>query len=393
VTLTPVVYVPLHPDELTLAGETFEVDVDFAFTDDGGMVWSSPRAVSVFVPKQVKERDAQAVGTQHRVLVYFTANSAVGDQGFNDLLTQGLRAVAQNTDWVVIVLPSPGDHGGGGVPDDKPDFVTIHDQDILDCLTAVGLSPAFATLRLISHSRGYRGMTRSLMGNDEIGDKTRLAQRDPNTATIKTSFLAISKIDRLIYLDNFFASGQRIASSLVGKGLVRTALQVYHVTDGINITDKTIVADMAKQFVTISLGLQAASPGPNQPRPLSKDQINVAAFGCLRFITAALAVKAAASPPDMSLEKIVAADPDVSALVTAHPLPVRGSLSTTRPTPAASADHVTTMRAFGMVQGDLDKLLAFLNARNLVRASPFQFSGFIAAHHFFACELVPELLA
>ena len=392
-TQSPVTYVPLHPDELTLAGETFEVDVDFAFTDDSGMVWSSPRAVSVFVPKQVKDRNAKAVGVQHRVLVYFTANSAVGDQSFNDLLTQGLRAFAQTTDWVVIVLPSPGDHGGGGVPDNKPDFVTIHDQDILDCLTAVGLNPAFATVRLISHSRGFRGMTRSLMGNDEIGDKTKLAQRDPNTATIKTSFVDIRKIDRLIYLDNFFASGQRIVSSLVGKGLVTTALQVYHVTDGINITDKTIVADMAKQFVTISLGLQNATPAPTQPRPLSKDQINVAAFGCLRFITAALAVKAAASPPDKSLANTLAANAEVSALVTAHPLPVRGSLSTTHPPPANSADYVATIRAFGAAQGDLDKLLAFLNTENLVRAKPFQFSGFIAAHHFFACELVPELLA
>ncbi len=383
-------YVPLHPDELGLQGETFEVDIDFSYTKDNGHAMVDPWKVSVFVPKQIKDRQAREVGAAVNVLVFFTANNAVGDQDFNDLLTQGLRSMAQSRDWVVIVLPAPGDHAGGDpVPANLPDFCVFHDADIATCLGDVGLSAKVDKIRLVSHSRGFRGMTRSLMGNDEIGEND-LKKRDPNTAAIKTSFIDIKKIERLVYLDNFYPSCQRILSSLVGQGLSNEALQVYRVTDCIYIQDQNIVKDMKKQYTVLALGVAGSGSG-SVPRPVSSDQLKIAAMGCLRFINAAISMKAATNVKDLSLADKVFKNPALLKLLFLNQLPPRGSMSSLDPLPTNALSYMAVVRKLPFGAAELKTLLDFLNDENLVRTGKFRFTAFIAAHHFFSCELIQEL--
>ena len=397
---------PLHPDELTLDGQTFEATVDFQFTKDDGTIGVEPRLVSVFVPTSVKNRNDKEVGVSQDVLLFFAANEVHGD-GWNELLIHGLRASAQRTTFVVIAIPSPGDHPDpkkpkekDTVPFDRPDFCCIDEPDIKKLLDAVGLNDSIGTMRLASHSRGHQGMTRTLMGNDQIGETApHEHQRDPFTADILAPFIDITKIERLIYLDNFYGSSERIFRHLVFKGVSKKALGVYQVTAGNYIQDTSIVADMKRQFVPIAAPSKTIFDKEVVP---TVDHQRIAALGCLRFIKSALAVEAAQGK-DMPVTKKLFDDLNVLQLYVGSHLPLRGNFSTHQPTPPNATDYVTFFKnsLFSSnpsskatpVASQTKKLLDFLNSADLLRTAPdrYEFRPTVAAHHFFVCEIAQEL--
>jgi hypothetical protein len=366
-----VTYKPIHPDELALTGETFEETMTFTATGENSSVYSDTAGVCIYVPKSVKDMNANQAGMAHKVLVFFTANSSTKDTGFNDTLNHGLRAAADKAGFVLIVLPSVpgGDHAT--VPFDKPDFRVFRDADIQSCLKAASLSEKVEVLRLVSHSRGHRGMTRTLMGNDNIGEKN-AAERDPNTAKIKTSFVDVSKIDKLVYLDNFFPSAQRVIIKLVAAGLSNQALKVYHVTDGVNITDKTIVKDMAKQFIDLVT---------------IKD--GIISIACIRYISAAIAVTAQLDNKNTKLALKIIGDATLLKVLFTNQLPQRLTLSTVQPTPTNQQDYVKFAGGLKVTVPESDLMLKFLNDEQLLR-STFRFDRKIAAHHLFVCEIASE---
>jgi hypothetical protein len=371
---TEVFYTPLHPDELNLKGRTFEHTITFESTDKNGNKLALDGDVSIFVPLSVSEKNKRQVGLAHNVLIFFTANYAVGDNTLNDLLTHGLRASAENYDYVLITLPSPGQHPD--VPFDRPDFNVIRDSDILGCLAAVELNASVGKIRMAAHSRGYAGLTRTLMGNDEIGE-VNLRERDTRTATIKTPFLDYKRVEKLFYFDDFFPGAQRIIRELVFRGLSKDALIVYHVVDGI-IIDKQIVTDMTKQFVR--LGLES-----NDRNKLSIDDIGIATLGCLRFLNAAISVNAALNKNNVTLSTKLLKNDVIMKLMLFNPLPQRGTFS--------AADFSTFYKGLHGDEQRMKLILNFLNQEDLVRARKigYSFDGYNAAHHFFVCEFVHEL--
>ena len=371
---TKVTYTPLHADEITLKGETFEHTIQFSALDDGGTAKTAAEDVCIYVPAAVKRADDKQVGLEHRVLVFWTANSAVKDNTLNDTLTHGLRASAEATGTVLISLPSPGDHAS--VPFTEPDFHVLRDQDIVDCFKAVKLKGKPGRIHLASHSRGHRGLTRTLMGNDNIG-VTNAKERDPATATIKTSFIDIKKIDRVIYLDNFFGSAQRILAHLVPKGLSNRALRVYHFTDGINITEKTIVGDMAGQFIDLAKSMSMTQG---------------AAIGCLRFIGETTSVIATLDNKNVTLATKIFKDAELLTILFTKRLPIRSTFSTVKPLPANKMEIGAFSKSMSFSVKEKDALLNFLNQEKILRIS-FKFDTKIAAHHFFPCEYAHEFYA
>lgn len=364
-------YKPIHPDELTLAGETFEHRINFEALDVNGNVKTFPNDVCIYVPAQLRKKDDKEVGLKHNVLVFFTANIAITDTTLNDTLTHGLRAAAEASNQVLISLPSPGDHSD--VPTDRPDFTVIRDKDISACFAAVKLKGSPGQVRLASHSRGHRGMTRTLMGNNIIGDKNP-KERDPATATINTSFVDIRNIKRLVYLDDFFGSAERIMGRLITRGLSNQVLKVYHFTDGIGIRDKSIVNNMKSQFIDLAKIIK---------------QNQGAAIGCNRFILAAISIAAALDNKNTKLAEKVLGNVALTTIIFLKQVPVRATFSTIKPLAANKQDIGDFSKTISFSVSEKNTLLNFLNKEKLLRTN-FPFDTTIAAHHFFVCEYAHE---
>ena len=366
-----VTYKPLFSDELGLTGETWEHQINFEAVKDDGSVDVFPNDVCIYIPGNSRRQSSNTAGASHSLLVFWTANNAVGDTVLNDTLTHGLRAYADLNGHVLISLPSPGDHPDVAFTD--PDFCIFKDSYIQNCFTAAGLNGSVGSVRLAAHSRGHRGLTRTLMGNNKIGEKN-TKERDPATATVNKSFISPSKIPRIIYLDNFFASAERVLGKLVAGGLSDEVLRVFHVTDGKNIQDKTIVNNMASQFVDLA-------------KVISNTQL--AAIGSLRFIVESIAVKAGMNSRDLSLATRVFENQEVLRMAFQKRLPPRSTFSSLDPTPSGKLEIGAFSKTTTFTGAEETTLLDFLNAQQILRTD-FQFSTKIAAHHFFVCEYAHE---
>ena len=371
---SPGTYRPLFADEVSLPGDTFEHTIEFTATDDSGGTKTFNDQVCIYVPASVRLLDSNQVGAEHKVLIFFTATRAVTDTKFDDTLIHGLRAPAETNGFVLISLPAPGDHiGQHALPASKPDFCVFRDQDISDCFLSAKLKGKPGTIFLASHSRGHRGLTRTLMGNDRIGEKN-LKERDPNKATIGTPFIDLRKIERIIYLDNFFASGQRIMASLLTRGLSTTALRVYHFTDGYPITDNSIFQDKTQQFFDL------------QP---TLSQSEGAAMGSLRYISEAIIVNPTFDNRDTKLAEKIFQKKDLLRILFEKRLPIRGTFSSKKPIPPNMMEVDAWKKNANLTPKEQQTLLSFLNNEHLLRTE-FQFSVKIGAHHFFPCEFAHE---
>lgn len=105
-------------------------------------------AVSVFLPSKLAS-DA------NNVFLFYSANGATEDNpsrpGTNSTNVHALRSGADPTSWIVI-----------GIPGRDPGWNTIDTNAILACLERAGRKPAIDKLRLCAHSRGIRGLQRTI---------------------------------------------------------------------------------------------------------------------------------------------------------------------------------------------------------------------------------------
>ncbi len=229
---------PIRPEEKNLQGKTF------AFND-----------LMLFVPPGAE------ASKENKIHLFFTANSSIGEKA-NDAdprLAGGFDA----TDWILIGLPGTWNRIGR----------TIKTSEILSCLDFLGRSQSITKLRMTGHSRGHKGLLRTIMGNDDP------APQDLNKAEIRTPFIPLALVDRVVILDAFFPGGQRaLRGALTGgepgkpkqRAISTDKVFIYHVIDGVDPAASD-VADKKKQFRNL----------PNQSC--------LAAIGCLRLIQGAVA--------------------------------------------------------------------------------------------------------
>jgi hypothetical protein len=152
---SPASWNPRHADERNgsadrFASQTWELEVDATTQEQSG----GPRrvrriAISIFVPRA-------APADRNKVHVFFGASSAteagLAHAGVNDLNTHGLRGASDATEWITI-----------GVPGIEPGHASLDTAAIEQALRAAGRSTRIDALRLTAHSRGYRGLSFTLL--------------------------------------------------------------------------------------------------------------------------------------------------------------------------------------------------------------------------------------
>jgi len=373
-------YRPLLSDELSLTGETFAQPIGFKSVDDDGKLQITTDYVCIYVPKAIRETDDKNVGETYETIVFWTANSAVLDTVLNDTITHGLRFSTDFAGCVLISLPSPGDRGDG-VGFSEADFFVFSDEEIELCYAAVGLKGKPGNIRLASHSRGHRGLTRTLMGNNIVAKK-KLKEDKPETATIFKSFIDPRTIRKIVYFDNFFFSAERIIADLVAKGLSDEVLSVYHFTDGLipnQIKNKSIFKDIDRQFIDLTPVTQPAG----------------AAIGCTRFINEEIAIVAGLGENTFPLANRITKNKSLAKLLDSKKLPQRLTFSTTKPLPDGKVSMEEFSKQVKFSGSEEQILLKFLNDEEIVTrkqsGEKFRFDTRIAAHHLFVCEFIYEI--
>jgi outer membrane protein OmpA-like peptidoglycan-associated protein len=109
--------------------------------------------VCIFVPSGLKP-------DTNKVHVFFSPGGVAENHGLNAVLTHGLRAASDASDWILISVS--GVHVDKGVPKPTDGWRTIDIPSIENCLTSIGRSPKIDALRLSAHSRGGFGLQQSL---------------------------------------------------------------------------------------------------------------------------------------------------------------------------------------------------------------------------------------
>jgi hypothetical protein len=304
---------------------------------------------SVYLPSGVQP------DTPNKVQVFFAANAVAGGLA-NDVMIHGLRAAAEASKWILIGVP-----GFDNPP--SPGYQTISTAQIKACLAAAGRANTdIAALRLTAHSRGHRGLEKTLMG----------------------SLVDTSLIDRVTILDAFYQDTKKAIS---GAGIDKAKVVQYDLVDALGTQPgerSRIAGDKRLLF--------NANP-PACPHSLSH---YLAAIGYVRLLT-----DMRTTTPEVAA--LLATLPKVSAGLASVTLPPRGSFMTfgsgglgTDLTTWVIANHAA-LDAILAVDDDLDKggLLAFINrarfggTRTLLGFGPM--SRDIAAHHFFVAEIAHEL--
>lgn len=375
-------YRPLISDELSLTGETFAQAIGFKSLDDDGKTVITTDYVCIYVPAAIRKTDDTSVGETYETMVFWTANNAVLDTVLNDTITHALRFSADFYNCVLISLPSPGDRGKH-VTSSEADFFVFSDEEIQLCFLAAGLKGKSGNIRLASHSRGHRGLTRTLMGNNSIGTK-KFAESRPETAAIKTSFIDIRNIIKIAYFDNFFQSANRIVSDLVAKGLSDAVLTVYRVTDGLTKKDvekSSAFKDIDRQFLDLTPITQPA----------------MAAIGCTRFINEEILIVAALGENTFPLSNRIAKNANLAKLLESKKLPKRLTFSSATDAPDGKTSLMEFSKTINFTNDEEQILLRFFNAEQILRPSRRRpgekvvFDTKLAAHHLFVCELIYEI--
>jgi hypothetical protein len=129
------------------AGGTYAVRGNpVTWTERGQTVsQTQPKPLAVYVPRS-------APADRNDVHVFFTPY----DNPMLFVEEQGLRAEEEGSRWILIAVPGLGE-------DVTPNWVTITTSDIQTCLAAVRRSSTdIGAIRLSAHSRGHRGLERTL---------------------------------------------------------------------------------------------------------------------------------------------------------------------------------------------------------------------------------------
>jgi peptidoglycan hydrolase-like protein with peptidoglycan-binding domain len=147
---------PIHKDENEnrgdrFGGRTFEFSISTLCFHPGSTEAVELFGVSMFVPAGIK-------ANVNKVHVFFSpggVGSPFGDHGLNAVLTHGLRAPSDPTEWILISIPGINENGKNG-------WRTIDMAAIRSCLDRVGRSSSIDALRLSAHSRGGKGLQVSM---------------------------------------------------------------------------------------------------------------------------------------------------------------------------------------------------------------------------------------
>ncbi len=319
----------------SIRGTATAANLDPIRADEAGQILVSLDfgPFSIFVPEQVILATRGDEDTPNlKVHVFFSAGAVQGNQG-NDVLTHGLRGAAAQSDWVSIGIRS---------------HSTISDQQIQDCLTAVGLTGPITALRLSGHSRGAFSLLNSV---------------------VQKKITTLSLIDRVSILDADEAGASSKTQQLINAGVDRSKIVVYEV----NVRKKHIAG---ATYTSMNSGCMAA-------------------VGYVRLIQDAMVTQP-------GIDALVAANPAIQSQLTSLPLPDRGSFTTgavaAAATPGRESIQTFCQTHSAAIQAILRKstdprsgLLAFINRNNLARFSPFVFDQGISAHHFFVAEVAHEL--
>jgi hypothetical protein len=305
--------------------------------DEQGIVQSSVNfgTFSIFIPEKVTLGSRKDI--EHlKVHVFFSAGGVQGDFG-NDILTHGLRGASNQSDWVLIGVPSP---------------MTITDQQILDCLESVGIKSPIKSLRLSAQSRGAFDLLHSIV------DK---------------KITTLSLIDRVTLLDaddNADPTDPAHATKIPKVELLKGA--------GIDVSKITAYeVNVRKKHVS----------GANY---IQLDSESMAAIGYVRLIQDSITTKPLVAA-------LVNANQAIKDQLGSLPLPTRGSFTTRTPGTGQTSlqAFITANKApiSAIIRNDVkrDGLLRFINTNDLVRFKPYVFDRGISAHHFFSAEAVHEL--
>jgi hypothetical protein len=233
----------IHSDELTLTGNTYTYEMYQAYNDDSAV---NRLDVCIYVPNSILNHSTSNTISYCNVLVFFCASfSVVEDLNFNDSLNHGVRKAAETNSYIVIFVP--GAEIGKTPP---PNFRFFGQTDIDECLEAVDLKLQVEHIRLVSHSRGHRGLTSTLMGNENMhsGDLEKFPLNKVKP------LIQLSKIDKIYYLDNFYSGPKVIIDFLVSqKKISKNLLKVFRCTavSQIRTPDISIMQDLSKQYIDI----------------------------------------------------------------------------------------------------------------------------------------------
>ncbi len=149
---------PSHADELVGKNDKFELQTftttgnpipDVVLHSNPGTKTTVTKEFSIFLPKGMP-------ADRNQVHVFFTpyvASNPDGAAGF--VQEQGLRAQSDASGWILIAVPALDEK-------DVPNYVTISTSEIQQCLTAAGRPANIDAIRLSAHSRGHRGLERTI---------------------------------------------------------------------------------------------------------------------------------------------------------------------------------------------------------------------------------------
>ncbi|HEX3758750.1 MAG TPA: DUF4157 domain-containing protein [Kofleriaceae bacterium] len=141
------------------AGQTASVEVSVLVNHPTVLGVNVPDAtenvqVSVFLPRNL--------GADNKVFVFFSPGNGTEENpafpGGNATNVHGLRAPADDSGWILIGVPGWGDPSTFG----ERGWTTINTAAIQACLARAGRSTTITVTRFAAHSRGGRGMERTL---------------------------------------------------------------------------------------------------------------------------------------------------------------------------------------------------------------------------------------
>lgn len=292
------------------------------------------KQLTIFVPKAVIFGFRKEI-TDLKVHVFFAAAGVQRNQA-NDVLTHGLRGASDNSMWVLIAAP--------GVPGGA---FLVSDQDIRDCLNAVGIKTPIQQLRLSGHSRGGDSLV---------------------TSIVQKKITALSLIDHIFILDADSVQSGKVdrVPQLISMGIPASKITAYEVNVHAGTRTK------GATFIDLAPGCMAA-------------------IGYVRLIQDSMVTK-------LGIAALVNANPDITSQLASLPLPPRGKFASGTPTAKQTSiqgfckQHASAINTILSNESKPGKgLLHFINTNNLVRFRPFQFSRGISAHHFFVAEIAHEL--
>jgi hypothetical protein len=344
----------LRADERTHAGDAFRFqtfrargdEITASFMENGRKQTQTARKTfTIFVPKS-------APNDKNRVNVFFTP---LPDES-NFVNEEGLRAEHEGSGWILVAVP-------GLFEDVSPNYVTISTAEIEGCLRAARrASASIDALRLTAHSRGHRGLERT------IGFK--------GTPTVDLKLVERVTVFDASYEDLGMVLAQR-TKDLVG---MKAAGKPGWAPGAIHLIDVTV--DNVSGLHGTRLGVSA-----------------MRGLFYARLVQNALALGTIDAADLATLKSDPKKDVQAATNTLLREIHARGTFSTRKPTPAGKTDLAgfltDRVKELTLVDDAKDGLSSFVTGNNLDMGHRFDNNPkdphrFLTAHHWIPAELTHE---